>query len=295
MAIELSNEQLFLHVVEAGSFKAAAEQLGIDPSLVSRRIVSLEQRLNVKLMTRSTKRSYPTEAGEQYYQGLRKLLDEQQALESQISQTNEIPSGKLRVAAPHDFARQFVLPVLTQMNELYASLSIELILSSQYEDLIGQGIDVAIRVGELPDSSLRSKKLGEVRRVLVASSAYLMRKGVPTDIAMLSEHDFIFYSGAQAQKPIEIGAKSVKVQGRFIVNSVSALRDLVLQGQGIHLGPKWAFNEALASGDVVQLFKDQPLKGFPLHALYPCRAFVPAKVRVFIDTLYAQCQQQGLG
>ncbi|KZN34015.1 hypothetical protein N480_22760 [Pseudoalteromonas luteoviolacea S2607] len=295
MATEFSNEQLFLRVVEAGSFKAAAEQLALDPSLVSRKIAALEQRLSVKLLARSTKRSSPTEAGEQYYQGLRKLLDEMQALESHILQNNDMPCGMLRVAAPHDFAIQFVLPVLAQMSKLYPALSVDLILSSHYEDLIGQGIDVAVRVGELTSSSLICQKLGEVQRVLVASNTYLMRKGVPKNVEALSEHDFVFYSSAQTQKPIDIGAKSIKVQGRFIVNSVSALKDLVLQGQGIHLGPVWAFKEALDQGEAVQLFKDQPLKAFPLHVLYPSRAFMPAKVRVFIDKLRITCQKQGLG
>ncbi|KZN35734.1 LysR family transcriptional regulator [Pseudoalteromonas luteoviolacea] len=294
MVSELSNEQLFLHVVEAGSFKSAAQRLGIDPSLVSRRIASLERRVGVKLMSRSTKRTVPTEVGEQYYQGLRRLLDEQQVLESKIIKSVEVPSGLLRVGAPHDFAIQFIVPVLAEMTTHYPSLSVDLVLASHFEDLVGQGIDVAVRVGELSDSSLICRKLGEVQRVLVASESYLASKGVPVHVDELSQHDFIFSSQTQAQKPLIIGTRTVKVQGRFAVNSVSAVKSLVQDGLGIHLGPKWAFEEEIKTGKVIQLFHDIPLKSFPLHVLYPCRDFVPAKVKIFIDNLINKCNSGSL-
>ncbi len=282
---EITNEQLYLKVVEAGSFKRAAEQLNTDPSSVSRRISSLEKRLGIKLVARSTKRSVPTEAGQQYYVGLKKLLDEKQSLESLICGTVNEPSGILRVAAPHDFGCHFVVPVLEQMTDEFPDLTVELLLGSQFEDLKSQGIDVAIRIGELPSSSLICRRIGNVPRVMIASKGYINKYGLPTDIKSLSKHNFIFYKKSLHGTPVSVEGYKIEMQGNFTVNSVSAVKQLVLDDKGIHIGPKWAFKQELNNKQIIQLLPEVKLTSFPVHALYISRTFLPAKVKQFIQKL----------
>ncbi len=284
-----SNEQIFLRVVEAGSLKAAAEQMQTDPSSISRKMAALEKRLGVRLLQRSTRRSVPSEAGRRYYEGLRRLLAEQSALEASVSEEAEIPRGLLRVAAPVDFGARFVAPVLHALQQRFADLQIELLLGSRFENLLEQDIDVAIRIGRLPDSSLICRQLGRVPRVLVASPDYLARHGRPRVPSDLGRQEFIFYSQHQAHTPIELegpgGIERIAVKGRFTVNSISAIRALVEAGQGIHLGPRWAFCQGLESGALEALLPEYTLEPYPLHALYTSRVFVPAKIRCFIDRM----------
>lgn len=284
-----TNESIFVRVVEAGSLKGAAEQVGADPSAVSRKVSALEKRLGVKLLQRSTVRSSPTEAGQRYYEGLRLLLDEQAALEARVAGEAEEPRGTLRVTAPTDFGAIFIVPVLEQLQARYSQLKVELLLGSHFEDIGSKGIDVAVRIGKLPDSGLICRKLGEVPRVLVASKAYLEQSGRPALPVDLAHHQFVFYSTRQARSPIELERDgvnySVDVQGKFTVNNVTAIKKLVLQGKGIHLGPYWAFKDELKRGNLEILLPDFSLQAYPIHALYSATAYVPAKIRKFIDLM----------
>lgn len=284
-----TNEWIFLRVVEAGSIKAAADQLGTDPSSVSRKVAALEKRLGVKLLQRSTRRSSPTEAGSLYFQGMRRLVDEQAALEASVGGEIDQPRGVLRVAAPVDFGTRFVAPVLRTLQRDNPDLQVELRLGSRFEDLAEQGIDVAIRIGRLPDSSLICRRLGEVPRVLVASRGYLAERGAPTRPRDLANHEFVFYSPSQARSPVELmgpeGAERVMVSGHITVNSVTAICELVEAGQGIHHGPEWAFREGLEADRLVRVLPDYALEAFPVHALYVSTTFVPAKIRRFIDRM----------
>lgn len=282
-----TNEQLFLRVVEAGSLKAAAEQIGADPSAVSRKVSALEARLGVKLLERSTKRSTPTEVGQDYYDGMRRLIDEQAALEAHVSGLVDTPSGRLSVTAPVDFGAKFVAPVLAALQDETPDLTIDLRLGSAFSDLIGQGLDVAIRIGRLQDSSLIGKRLGVVPRVLVASPAYLASRPPIETAKDLEAHDFVHYRPGDRQVEITLEKdgtpETITASGRFSANSVAAIRALVVAGRGIHKGPVWAFEDELRSGTVVPVLPDYAIAAYPVHALYTPSAFVPAKIRRFID------------
>ncbi|MDO6446236.1 LysR family transcriptional regulator [Colwellia sp. 1_MG-2023] len=282
---DISNEQIFVKVVESGSFKGAAELLNIDPSLVSRRVSNLEKKLNVKLMERSTKQSVPTEQGNLFFQGLKKLLEEHNALESFISGTVNTPSGHLKVTAPHDFGAEFVADVLETMSEKYSGLTVELALGSHFEDLLTQGIDVAIRVGELSDSNMICRRIGNVPRVLVASKGYIEKHGMPKRIQELENHRFIYYTKQHVESGITIGTKTIKPQCKFVINSISAIKQLVLRDKGLHLGPIWAFKQEIEAGEVVSVLPNEKYKSYPMHALYLSRTYTPAKIRCFIDLL----------
>lgn len=292
-----SDERLFLRVVEAGSLKAAAEQLGTDPSTVSRRLAALEERLAVKLLVRSTRRSTPTDAGARYVEGLRRLIEQQEALEAEISGAAETPKGRLRVTAPVDFGARFVVPVLAELQTEAPELEVELVLGSGFADLAEQGIDVAIRVGRLQDSALIARRLGEVPRVLCAAPRYLKRRGEPRAPADLAGHDFIFYARSNAAAPIELigpdgSASSVIPEGRFTVNSVTGIRTLVEAGRGIHLGPLWAFADAIKAGRLKALLPGYGLRSYPLHAVYAASSYVPAKIRAFVDRMALHVQAE---
>lgn len=290
-----ANELTFLKVIEAGSLKGAAEQLNTDPSSVSRKVAALEQHLGVKLINRSTVRSQPTEAGLVYFQGLKHISEQQIELENRLRGLQDQPGGTLTIAAPVDFGNQFVVPVLSQMQAAYDNLKVELRLGSHFEDLTENGIDVAVRIGVLPDSGLICRGLGTAERVLVASPDYLTQVGEMNDPSMLERCQFVFYSRAQGNARVKVlqGTKAtqVKVSGGFTVNSVSAVRQLVLAGKGVHLGPRWAFKEALNSGKLVALLPDYQLEGFPVHAVYRPGGYVPAKIRCFIDLMSEHCKR----
>lgn len=279
-------EQIYIQVVESGSFKKAAEHLKLEPSSITRKIAALEDRLQVKLLRRSTQRTTPTELGQLYYQGLRKIVDEQNALEEMIRGGVKQLSGKLRIAAPVDFGAQFVMPVVRKLQQQAPDLSVELLLGSYFENLVEQNLDVAVRIGALQDSSLIARKLGQLHRVLVASPDYLAQYGTPTQPEQLVDHNFILYSSIQASSDIKFADGSCfphfLIKGNITVNSVTAIRKLVLDGIGIHLGPRWLFSDDLKRNQVIQLLPEKLLKSFPVNAIYTERAYLPEKIKLFI-------------
>ncbi|EDM74764.1 transcriptional regulator, LysR family protein [Plesiocystis pacifica SIR-1] len=285
-----SDERLFLRIVEAGSLKAAAAQLGSDPSSVSRRLAALETRLGQQLVRRSTRGSKPTEAGARYYEGLAQLVAQQDALEAAVAGGRDEPQGRLHVTAPPEFGVRFVVPVLEQLQRRYPALVVELALGTAFTNLAERGLDAAVRIGKLSDSSLRARKLGVVPRLLVASPAYLDAAGTPRSLAELPEHRVISYltrSGVnrvRARTP-RGDLREVEVRPVFTVNSISTLVRMVEGGAGINLAPRWAFADALAAGRVVALFEDHRFEAYPVQIVYPSRRYLPAKTRAFIESM----------
>lgn len=251
---------------------------------MSRKISALESRLGLKLLERSTKRSKPTEAGQDYYEGLRRIIDEQAALEAHVSGLVDNPTGRLSVTAPVDFGAKFVAPVLAALQDESPDLTIDLRLDSAFSDLIGQGLDVAIRIGQLKDSSLIGKRLGVVPRVLVAAPSYLAGRAPIQTAKDLEQHDFIHYRPGDRQVDLTLEKdgvpETITAHGHFSANSVTAIRALVVAGRGIHKGPVWAFEEELRDGKVVPVLPDYAIEAYPVHAP---SAFLPAKIQRFID------------
>lgn len=289
-------DYIFIRVVEAGSLRAVAQEMGVDPSSISRKVSGLEDRLQAKLLRRSTKRSEPTEAGLRYYNGMRRLLDERTALEDQVSGLTDKPRGRLRIGAPVDFGARFVAPVVAELLNEFSDLDVELVLGSGFDDLVETGLDAVVRIGNLSDSSLIAKKVGKVPRVVVASRQYLDRHGTPDKPADLSSHSFVFYQTGQRRGELVFSrsGKQVKVEiaGRGAANSVSAIRKLVLGGAGLHFGPVWAFEEEVATGRLVQLLEDWSCVSFPIHVLWVPTEFLPVKVRLFTERFATFVSQQ---
>ena len=288
-----SDERLFVRIVDAGSLKAAAEQLGTDPSAVSRRLAALEARLGQQLIRRSTRGSRPTEIGARYYDGLSQLIAQQDALEATVAATTDEPQGRLRVTAPPEFGVRFVVPVLEALQRSHPALAVELALGTGFTDLAMEDLDVAIRIGTLPDSALRSRRLGRVPRALVASPAYVEAHGAPKTLADLSAHRMLGYLSVGGRNTIRAQTiagqrREVEIRPHFTVNSIATLVRLVEAGAGMFLGPRWAFAAAIATGRAQTLLEDHRFDAYPLQALYRGRHYVPAKTRVFIDAM-AQC------
>ena len=292
-----SDERVFLRIVETGSLKAAAKQLGSDPSAISRRLATLEARLNQQLIRRSTRGSRPTEMGARYYEGLTQIVAQQDALEAQVAMADDSPEGHLRVSAPPEFGVRFVVPVLEDLERRYPKLSVHLALGTAFADLAESDLDVAVRIGTLRDSALRVRRLGLVPRVLVASPEYLEAHGTPTTTTDLESHRFLGYVGAGAKLPLRIKTaegqvREVQMQPRFTVNSISTLVRLVEEGRGVFFGPLWAFAASIAAGRARSLLSDHHIDPYPVGALYRGNRYVPAKVRRFVEAMAARVRTE---
>lgn len=281
-------EVAFLKVVELRSIRAAARALGQDPSGISRRITQLEQRLGTRLVDRRGNATHVTAQGQVYFERLSSIISQLEALDAEISGENLTPSGLLRVTCAIDFGQQFVADWLLEFRQKYPNVDYDLMLATPHADMNQNAIDVALRVGELPDSSLIARKLGDVRLGLVASPDYLRRKGTPEHPEDLTQHDFVFFSHTNRQQPLELvdaDGTSVKVRrsGGIAINAVRPAVKAVAEGQGIHFGPLWAFAPKIASGEIVTVLPEYSHKLFPFYAVRQPSVVVPARISSFID------------
>ena len=277
-----SDERLFLRIVEGGSLKAAAAQLGVDPSAVSRRLSALEQRLGLQLLERATRGSVPTELGARYYEGLAAIVAQEDALEASLSGGDE-PTGHLRVSAPPEFGVRFVVPVLEALEQRHAGLSVELSLGTGFADLGAADLDAAVRIGTLTDSSLRLRGIGSVPRPLVAAPRYLQGCDPPTSLEDLEGHAFLGYLSRRGSFPIAVvseGAarRQIRVRARFTVNSISTLVRLVEAGRGLFHGPLWAMEEALDPSCGILIAWKQNGRLLETDHGYPVRLVIPGYI-----------------
>lgn len=282
----MNDDDLFLAVVDGGSFRSAAQVAGLDPSRVSRRIAALEAHLGVKLLNRTTRASAPTEAGTRYAEGVRRLIEARAALLAEVTGGQDIPKGRLRVAAPTDFGAHFVAPVLTQMSKDYPDLSVDLRLGSGFADLLAEGIDVAIRIGKLADSSLTARRIGMSHRVLVAAPQVAASVLSPEDLGKVS---IVSYRTGltELRSSFEWDGirQDLRMPCRYAVNSMMAVREAVLAGRGAHLGPRWAFRDDLKNGRVVEVLANARFEGFPIHAVWSATPYQPAASRTFVTMM----------
>lgn len=288
--------ELFQRVVETGSIRAVAREFDVEPSSVSRRITRLESRLGTKLLERAQNRSRVTDAGTEYYERMRILLPQIEAAERLVAGEAETPKGLLRVNAAIDFGQRHVARWLLEFRERHPQVDVELSLSSRFIDLVAEGIDVAIRVGELSDSSLKAKKLANVPRVLVASPGYLASHGTPKSPLDLASHSHVFYSPRNRQQPLTLigpdGRRhSVDRSGGVTINAVYSIAEAVKRGAGVHLGPRWAFQEAMEHGEVVELLPEYAQPGLPMNAVWAPTPLLPARTRRFIDFVAAAVRE----
>jgi DNA-binding transcriptional LysR family regulator len=281
----------FVRVVERGSFSAVAKELGATQSAVSKQVAALEARLGAKLLVRSTRAIALTRAGEAFFPEARRLSEEVEAAEA-IARANERTlEGALKVATSVGFGAGRLMPAVHSFLAAHPALTIELKLDDAFVDLIAEGVDVAVRIGELADSRLVATKLGEFRRLLVASEDYLRSAkplAAPQD---LSVHTCILYTGRDARRWTFEGPGSARavidVAGNFQSNSSQALRAAILSGLGIGFAPEMLIGDDLKRGALVEPLPAWRGPAQPIHALVPAHRRSPAKARAFVEHLRA--------
>ncbi|UGX88106.1 LysR family transcriptional regulator [Phyllobacterium meliloti] len=289
MMDHLNDMEIFARVVSAGSMSAAGRELGLSPAVMSKRLRRLEERLGTRLLQRTTRQIALTETGQGYYERVLAILSGIEEAEAFVSRRSEQAHGQLKVSAPTTFGRMHIAPHLEPFMRANPDLSINLILTDEFVDIVGEGYDLAIRIAELSDSSLVARKLAPVRRFLVASPRYIAEHGMPCSIADLDNHVCLAAHNGDPWRLNGLdGSISLRPTGPILTNSSEVVRAAVLGGLGIALRSTWDIGPELASGQLLRVLEDYAASGnIAIYAIYPSRQFLPAKVRVFIDYLAA--------
>ncbi len=281
----LNAMETFARVVETGSFSAAGRALGVGQPAVSKSVAQLEARLGVRLLMRSTRGLAPTEAGMNFYERAKRALEEADEAEAAARGAGAGLQGHLRVSAAVTFASLHIVPRLGRFLAENPGLTMEVVLDDRLIDLIEDGIDVALRMGSLPDSALTARKLSTSPRRVVGSPEYFARRGEPRSPADLSEHEAIVYAqpgGGEIWSFRRGGSEvSVRVSGRLRVSAAEGVRAAVLSSMGLAVVSEWMFAPELAAGDVHSVLGDWTLSPVDLWAVYPSGRMPTAKARAF--------------
>lgn len=279
----------FVRIVEAGSISKAAEQLGIAKSGVSRRLADLETRLGVRLLNRTTRRSSLTDAGRNYYEGAVKLLSDVAELDAGVADSEASLEGRLRLAAPLSFGLGHLAPAIGEFVRENPGVMIDIDFSDRQIDLVAQGVDLAIRIAELRDSSLKARRICPIRLMLCASPGYLERYGTPQTPEQLVQHRILQYDigGGPVLRLADGrgGEIHLPVRPRLIANNGEFLRDMAIAGHGIVLTPTFIVWRAVARGALVPLMSDYWPPPLNAHVVYPQTRYLSRRARGFIDFL----------
>jgi DNA-binding transcriptional LysR family regulator len=279
--------EIFVRVVDTGSFSAVARDRRIGQPAVSKAVVQLEEWLGVSLLLRSTRSVVPTEAGRIFYERAKRTVEE--AEEAVLAARGSACglSGKLRVSTSVCFGRLHVIPKLSPFLAEHPDLEIELVLDDRHVDLVNEGIDVALRMGPMPDSNMTARRIAEGRRVVVATPAYLQRHGTPMSPGDLNSHQAVIYSrgAGWASWTFRKAAEevSVELQGRLKVTAAEGVREAVNCDMGFAIASEWNFSPELKSGKVVAILEDWALPMTNLSAVYPTGRLASTKARAFVS------------
>jgi DNA-binding transcriptional LysR family regulator len=281
--------QAFVRLVEAGSFSAAAAELRVKQSTVSKWVAALEEQFGAQLVERTTRSQRVTEPGQRFYERARELLAAYEEATHELQERAPEPRGLLRVSVPTVFGRLFVVPHVARLMRRYPELELELVFSDRYVNLVEEGIDVAIRVGLPADSTFRARKLGETRRHLVASPGYLEQHRAPRTPRELKEHSCLLHTGLRTGDvwSFRRGGKAVQapVRGRLSANNSEAVLVMARAGLGVALLAEWLVEADLKSGRLVSLMPDYAPPPAPIQAVMPPGKYLHPRVRAFIDFL----------
>ncbi len=296
---KLNCMKAFIAVVEAGGFSSAASKTRLSKSLLSKYVAQLECDLNIRLLNRSTRKVSTTLTGQAYYERSLSILAELDELESSVQANQRMPRGELRISAPVSFAEQYLTSLISEFSKSWPDLKIELIFSDRMVDLMDDGVDVALRIADLPDSSLVARRLCSVRTIVCASPAYLCKAGRPEHPLALTQHQAIFDSNISDKQQWlfrEQGKKQViTMQGSITVNSVRAVRQLVLADLGVALCPDFVVADDIQAGRLEELLADYAFHDMALYAVYLHRRHLSVKVRLLIDALVEKFSTRASG
>ena len=285
----------FVEVVARGSLSAAARAEGIAPAMIGRRLDALEARLGVKLLQRTTRKLVLTNEGAAFLEDCQRILAELEEAETAVAERSAKASGHLLVSAPAGFGRQHVAPLLPSFLAEHREVTVNLNLNDRLVDVVGEGVDVAIRIASLSDSSLVGMKLADNQRVLVASPAYLKRHGAPKTLADLAKHNCLPISseGSQRGWTFRENGKTVtlKVAGNMVCNDGAVLHDWALAGKGLAWRSMWEVSAEIDAGKLKTVLDQFAAPGNDIYAVFAQRRHLPLRIRAFVDFLrhtYAQ-------
>lgn len=292
MVDRLSGISVFVKAADTGSFARASEQLGLTRSAVGKTIARLEERLGARLFNRTTRAQSLTEEGQTFYERCRRIVTELDEVEAMLDGGDRSPTGVLRVSAPVLLGRLCVAPVLIGLARRHSLMELDLRFADQFVDLVEERIDLAVRIGPLPDrAGLTAAKLGEFDMVVCAAPTYIAARGRPVGPGDLSGHDCLPYArrGGRAE-PWRFAATAgtvteLAVGGRIRLDDLEAVAEAAIDGAGLACLPAWLVDDRLRSGRLVRVLDDYRALGNPVYAVWPQAAFTPAKVRVAIDEL----------
>lgn len=279
----------FVRTLETGSFSAAARLLGVSQPTISKRIAELERQFGAQLFARTTRKLHPTAEAMRAYDHVRHAIAAYDAARASVGNASPVATGTLRVAAPLSFGRACIVPRIGRYLDDNPGVAVELHFTERVVDLVGDGIEVGIRLGPLPSSSLIARRIGTAQSVVVASRAYLARHAHPRTPEDLMDHACIIHT-AQKQAghwtfDSETGRHVVEVKGRLAIDDIDSVRDAVIDGLGIGLLPLWSVRQDVAAGDVAILLADYHAGTLPISAVYHDAKGMSLRARKFIDFL----------
>ncbi|NOK32260.1 LysR family transcriptional regulator [Corallococcus exercitus] len=293
---QLLTLRTFVAVARQGSFTAASRRLRISPSVATRAVAQLEERLGLALLTRTTRSVRLTERGQVYLESCQRLLEDLDEAERHVRGENAEPRGELSLSAPIVFGRLHVLPVVQKLLAAHPALSVRLHLSDRNQHLVDEGIDAAVRLGEMKDSGLIALKVGTVRRVLVASPRYVKQRGTPRSPAELIRHELIAFENLDATNEWRFGEKekAVRVQPRLTLNSADTAIAAAERGMGIARTLSYQVADAVLAGRLVLLLGAFAPPPVPVSLIYPGRRSASANVGAFVRTARSHFEEHPL-
>lgn len=284
---------VFVAVAEEESFAAGARRLGMSPPAVTRAVAALEDRLGVKLLNRTTRYVRVTDAGSRYLDDCRRIIHETDEADEAAVGINAEPRGHLEVTAPVMFGRLFVIPGIVDYLKRYPEMEVSAVFLDRVVNLLEEGFDVGIRIGELPDSTMRAICVGQVRRVLCASPGYLAMNGMPNTPAELAKHKIVAASGVSPVMDWKFAQNiTVRVKPRLTVTSNDAAIEAIQEGLGISRLLSYQVASYVNSGQLQTVLSEYEPKALPIHVVHREGRYASAKVRTFVDLIVAKLRSQ---
>src|SRR5262245_9266948 len=287
--MDLNDIVVFTKVVETKSFTGAADALGLPKSTVSRKLAQLEERLGVRLVQRTTRKLALTEIGEAYYERCARIVADIAAAEQLVTDMQSTPRGRLRVTASVDFATRFLGEIVAEFLAQHPDINVELEGTDRVVDLIEDGFDLAVRFGQMPESTLIARKLTAVSLILCASPAYLERRGPITHIEELDEHDHVLFTPVSRNQTWTLvhGEQSYEFgrPARLASNNYGPVVDVARMGGGIALISEFMVTDEIRSGALVRVLPEWQTRPTDVHAVYPARQNIPPRLTLFLEHL----------
>jgi len=285
----------FVRAMEGGSFSAAAKELGLGQPAVSKRIALLEEEFGSQLFMRTTRKLTPTREAHRVYELARQVLGAFEEARASIREAPARPSGTLRISVPSSFGRHFLMPVVRDYTRAFPDVKLDLRFSERTINLVEEGIELALRIGQLESSSLMARRIGTVRRYLVATPHYLRERGTPCIPDDLKAHQCIAYArlapASQWTFESDDGRHVVTISGAVMVDDADAMKEAVLQHLGIAIVPAWCASDCLKRSTMKIVLPDYAVASMPLHAVYPETHWMSARARSFLDFVIGRAER----